>query len=285
MQNLNHLEQSRLERLRRAARVGEIVFTKHGVYETHQCDYCCMHHKVPPSLLSQTHCPAFTCKNAWGKKYNQTQSNPDSLNPDSLPPRRRLLEDTMHDIGCRNMAHNTVFPSLGKSVLLNKDTRSAPTDTHFNNLEYSSLDNSHGQAISHNFSPIPPTTPCPRTTSAAKSRHDRLLKRSLAKSNMDTEELAEEHGHDTFRQQNHHTQHNNHHTQHNNHHNRKTDRTYSSQAKDMVQCPSCSTWICFQAETDADLERSIKREIFLQEEDTLKQNLIRERERYKQAMQ
>ena len=275
MQNLNHLERSRIKRLQKVARVGEIVFTKHGVYEAHPCEYCSLHHKVAPSVLSQNHCPVLICKKACGKEIRNTK-----VNPDPLMPKRRLSEVNMGDSRSRKVAYNTVIPSLSQGSWSNKLI--------YSSAQNHTILNNHAQVISPlmntcNFSPTPPTAPCPRTPAAARSRQDRVLKIAQDKSSLGIEKELLTNAHETFLHQDYHNQHNHYHSKKNP--DNRNNRKYSSQINGVVHCPSCFHQISFQSESDVALERLTKRERFLQEEDALKQNLVSERERYKQAMQ
>lgn len=52
------IDKDRLLRLQRAARAGNIVHSKHGVFELNPCSECGFHHKLSLSLKKQAPCPA-----------------------------------------------------------------------------------------------------------------------------------------------------------------------------------------------------------------------------------
>ena len=62
MQSLAHkmelIDQDRLLRLQRAAKMGNIVHTKQGVFQSTPCSVCGFHHKLSLSLKKQAPCPA-----------------------------------------------------------------------------------------------------------------------------------------------------------------------------------------------------------------------------------
>ena len=66
LERIDKLDHARIQRLRRAARVGQIVFTKQGIFETVECKECKTHHKLNPSLRLPNPCPA----SEFGKKYH-----------------------------------------------------------------------------------------------------------------------------------------------------------------------------------------------------------------------
>lgn len=182
--------------------------------------------------------------------------------------------------------HHKVEPSL-----LSQGTCPAFTRKKALRKESCNVDKSNKKAMpslvnSCYFSPVPPTTPCPRATKHTR-RHEKVLKRSsdtVQSSPDDTEEeKIVEDAHETIQHQDHHTQYNHHH-----HHHRRNinsdSRKHTSQVKGAVQCPTCTHWMVFQAENEAVLEKIVKREMFLQEEEALKQHLAKEKERYEQAM-
>ena len=57
LERMSQLDRARLQRLRRAAKVGEIIFTREGVFESTACGVCNTHHKVAPFLRLQSPCP------------------------------------------------------------------------------------------------------------------------------------------------------------------------------------------------------------------------------------
>lgn len=59
------IDRDRLLRLQRAAKAGDIVHTKRGVFHLTPCDECGFHHKLSLSLKKQAPCPATDV----GKRY------------------------------------------------------------------------------------------------------------------------------------------------------------------------------------------------------------------------
>lgn len=57
IRRLEFKEQCRLDRLKRAAKAGDIIFTKEGVFETERCPTCDVHHKVPSTCGGSDPCP------------------------------------------------------------------------------------------------------------------------------------------------------------------------------------------------------------------------------------
>ena len=57
LHKMNRLEHDRLTRLQKAARAGELIRTKQGVFETNSCNICGFHHKVSLFLDNQLPCP------------------------------------------------------------------------------------------------------------------------------------------------------------------------------------------------------------------------------------
>ncbi len=62
---LNQVDRARVDRLRRAAKVGEVIFTKQGIFESTVCSACNYHHKLTSILNTTTPCPA----TEYGRKY------------------------------------------------------------------------------------------------------------------------------------------------------------------------------------------------------------------------
>ena len=58
LRKLDMREQSRLRRLGKAARAGELTFTKNGVYEADLCDDCHVYHKLASKLNITSPCPS-----------------------------------------------------------------------------------------------------------------------------------------------------------------------------------------------------------------------------------
>ena len=58
LRKLDVREQSRLRRLGKAARAGELTFTKDGVYEADFCQDCHVYHKMASRLHMDSPCPS-----------------------------------------------------------------------------------------------------------------------------------------------------------------------------------------------------------------------------------
>ena len=58
LRKLDMREQSRLRRLGKAARTGELTFTKDGVYDASLCDDCHVYHKLASRLNINSPCPS-----------------------------------------------------------------------------------------------------------------------------------------------------------------------------------------------------------------------------------
>ena len=256
-------EQSRIERLQKNARFGEIVFTKHGVYEARPCEKCSLHHRVfyPPVLI--------TCEGQTDIEGNRC--------------RIQNLDRAVHPkiIGSEDngeAASNS--PCHSRSDIRNKrqlgsifrGTNSAKQ--YLSGLKCANM-GFHGQTTTQ------------RSCSAASSsypkysRHKHHEESSINGSNtsLDIREetsnscevclLAEENkfGHITA----------------------KGEATFDIRGsggcvQGAVQCPTCSQWMCFRAESEEEIERLVKKEILIQEEDALKQRLAKGREQYKKTL-
>lgn len=57
IRNLQRREHARLDRLKQAAKSGDIAFTKDGVFETKPCPSCDVYHKVPYVCGVEEPCP------------------------------------------------------------------------------------------------------------------------------------------------------------------------------------------------------------------------------------
>ena len=53
-------EKNRLDRLKRAAKSGDVTFTKYGVFETKRCPECDVYHRVPSVCSMNEPCPCST---------------------------------------------------------------------------------------------------------------------------------------------------------------------------------------------------------------------------------
>ena len=58
LRKLDMREQSRLRRLGKVARTGELTYTKDGVYEANLCEDCHVYHKVASRLNINSPCPS-----------------------------------------------------------------------------------------------------------------------------------------------------------------------------------------------------------------------------------
>lgn len=96
----------RARRLKLAARAGDIVRTKKGVFETSQCNNCGAHHKVPLSLKKEAPCPGTTA----GHKYFSTHRGEGTHLQTALL--NRLLQNTDKKISQRPLDN----PSLSKAL-------------------------------------------------------------------------------------------------------------------------------------------------------------------------
>ena len=57
LRKLHVREQSHLRHLSKAARAGEVMFTKDGVFESSPCEECDIYHQVAPPLTTNTNPP------------------------------------------------------------------------------------------------------------------------------------------------------------------------------------------------------------------------------------
>lgn len=57
LRNLQMRENARLDRLKEAAKAGDVAFTKDGVFETKPCPSCNLYHKVPYVCGVEEPCP------------------------------------------------------------------------------------------------------------------------------------------------------------------------------------------------------------------------------------
>lgn len=81
------IDRDRVQRLKRAAKAGELVLTRYGVFETSQCSVCNTHHRVSLSIDSQGPCPG----TEYGKKYYEQHKTEKKL-IDSFPLNQQLQQ-------------------------------------------------------------------------------------------------------------------------------------------------------------------------------------------------
>lgn len=74
LQWLECRENNRLERLKAAAKSGDIVFTKDGVFESKPCPSCGAYHKLPSLCNVNEPCPCSKIANSQLKKYSAKTS-------------------------------------------------------------------------------------------------------------------------------------------------------------------------------------------------------------------
>lgn len=90
---MGQLDRDRLIRLQRAARAGQLIRTKQGVFESNSCSVCGFHHKVSLLLKNQPPCPG---TDAGVKYYNRNRHE------------RELLESFLLNQGAKIALENGV---------------------------------------------------------------------------------------------------------------------------------------------------------------------------------
>ena len=129
-----------------------------------------------------------------------------------------------------------------------------------------------GRKLKQDFIPgTQPSTPWARSVAASTNRQD-----SHKKAKQSGEHNSTKYCHELE------------HDLHNPHHQNRSDKSnsqkYSSQGNRALQCPGCSHQMHFHNAGEAYLGKLVKREMLMQEEEILKQHLIKERERYQKAI-
>ena len=260
--NSRRREKSRIERLQKNARFGEIVFTKHGIYEARPCVKCGMHHRVfYPSVMM--HCEAES--DGYVSKNVDQSGQPKILSPD---PNSELGSPchSRSDLGNKKQP-KSIFRGTHSAM----QYLSAFKCTNMNFLQ--------SQTAAH------PSISITSTTYPRYSKHRRHEDSSIEGSNTSLEAreeglqdnsceiclLAEENK----------LYHMNYRSGKGEIHQHDMKGGGGSFVQGTVKCPTCSHWMCFQADNEEEIEKRVKMEMLSQEEDHLRERLTRGREHYR----
>jgi len=258
-------EKSRIERLQKNARFGEIVFTKHGIYEARPCVKCSMHHRVfyPPIMVN---CETENDGHSFMNKNVDQSGQPKILSSDAISE----LDSPCHS---RSDIENKKQP---KSIF--RGTHSAMQ--YLSAFKCTNMNFLQSQTAAH------PSISITSTSYPKYSKHRRHEDSSVDESNTSLEAreeglqensceiclLAEENK-----------------LYHMNYRSGKGEAQHDGKGgggfvQGTVKCPTCSHWMCFQADNEEEIEKRVKMEMFSQEEDHLKERLTRGRDQFRMTL-
>ncbi len=255
-------EKFRLERLQKNARFGEIVFTKHGVYEAQPCGMCTKHHRVfyPPVMIACEEMNSNQFKGEQLGHFDEPKAFMDSLSDGSLPCHSKTSlknkkASTSIFRGTSSAKHHLSGVRCANMGFLRNQ---AAESQHFparsqNYSKYSKHKLSEDVSLNNSSSSLEAAIPvqgdsCDICLLAEESKLYHMECRSVKREG-------------------------------------RVDKGPSGFVQGTVRCPNCCQMMCFQAQNEEDLERQVKKEILIQEEDALRKHLSDERDHYKQTLQ